>query len=145
MEEQGTGDGEQGTGNDGSRRTANPLRRGADIAERLLAFAATILEMAKGHRRDAAGRHVTSQLVRSATSAGANYAEARAAESRADFIHKVRIAAKEMHEAGFWLRLVQRSALARIDDARFVAVIREADELAAILMASARTARRSAT
>ena len=81
-------------------------RRGADIAERLLGLAATIVRLTRKLPRDVGGRHVGSQLVRSATSAGANYEEARAAESRADFIHKVRVAAKEMRETIFWLSLV---------------------------------------
>ena len=89
---------------------ATGLRRGADIAERLLLLAATIVRLARKLPRDVGGRHVASQLVRSGTSAGANYEEGRAAESRADFIHKLRVAVKEMRETIFWLSLVQRSA-----------------------------------
>jgi len=88
--------------------------------------------------KDAAGRHVAIQLIRSATGAGANYEEARAAESRADFVHKVGIAAKEAREASYWIGLVQRSGWFE-DDLR--ALVREANELAAILGASARTAK----
>ena len=55
------------------------------------------------------GRHVALQLVRSATGGGANYEEARAAESRDDFIHKLGVAAKEIREAGYSLALVGRS------------------------------------
>jgi four helix bundle protein len=80
------------------------------------------------------------QLIRAATGAGANYEEARAAESRADFIHKVGIAAKEMREAHYWLSLIGHSGWFRDDVSK---VIREAAELVAILGASARTARKS--
>ncbi len=76
------------------------------------------------------------------TSAGANYEEGRAAESRADFVHKVRVAAKEARETIFWLRLTQRSALASAHDVEQLdSLIVEANELTAILTASARTAR----
>jgi four helix bundle protein len=78
------------------------------------------------------------QLIRSATGSGANYEEARAAESRADFIRKVGIAAKEAREACYWLGLVQRSGWLRAD---LRALVRQANELSAILGASARTAR----
>ena len=123
---------------------ATGLRRGADIAERLLLLAATIVRLARKLPRDVGGRHVASQLVRSGTSAGANYEEKRAAESRADFIHKLRVAAKEMRETIFWLSLVQRSAFLPYSASEPLnALIREANELAAILMASARTARSS--
>jgi four helix bundle protein len=123
---------------------ATGLRRGADIAERLLLLAATIVRLARKLPRDVGGRHVASQLVRSGTSAGANYEEGRAAESRADFIHKLRVAAKEMRETIFWLSLVQRSAfLPSSASEPLEALIREANELVAILMASARTARSS--
>jgi four helix bundle protein len=88
--------------------------------------------------RTAIGRHVALQLARSSTGAGANYEEARAAESTADFAHKIAIAAKEMREASYWVRLIVRAALAP-GDHRDIA--REASELNAMLGASVRTAR----
>jgi four helix bundle protein len=74
------------------------MRKGADIAERLLELAVNVLQVARTLPRDVAGRHIASQVVRSSTSGGANYEEARGAESRADFIHKLGIAAKELRE-----------------------------------------------
>jgi four helix bundle protein len=136
MGKEQTGDREQATGN---RRWA--MRRGGDIAERLLNIAARAIQLAERLPKDRAGRHVALQLVRCATSGGANYEEARAAESRDDFVHKARIAAKEMRETVFWLALIERSGWARSD---LAAIIGEAGELAAILGASARTARRNA-
>jgi four helix bundle protein len=82
-------------------------------------------------------RHMGLQMVRSATSAGANYQEARHAESRADFVHKVGIAAKEMSETLYWVLLLRELGLAP----DVSGILREADELTAILVASARTAR----
>jgi four helix bundle protein len=78
------------------------------------------------------------QAFRAATSAGANYQEARRAESRADFVHKVGLAAKELGETLYWLQLVTR--LRHMPNATS-ALVREADELVAILVASGRTAR----
>ncbi len=89
-------------------------------------------------RRDFAGRHIATQWIRSATSAGANYEEARAAESRADFAHKVGVAAKEMREACYWIELI---IAAQMLVPAPTELRRESRELAAILNASARTAR----
>jgi four helix bundle protein len=114
------------------------MRKGADIARRLGAFGVAALEVSARMPRNPAGRHVSIQLVRSATGAGANYEEARAAESRADFIHKLGIAAKEMREACYWVGMVGASGWVE-DDLR--SMLREATELAAILGASVRTAR----
>jgi four helix bundle protein len=77
-------------------------------------------------------------LVRAATGAGANYEEARAAESRADFAHNVSVAAKECARPSTGGALIHRSGWIAAD---LGYVVREASELAAILGASARTAR----
>jgi four helix bundle protein len=136
MHDEETGDGRQETGN------GQPLMRiGSDIAERLLAFSVGALRLASRLPRDPAGRHVASQMFRSATGAGANYEEARAAESREDFVHKVGIAAKEARETVYWLTLIDRSGWSGTS---LAPVLREAAELAAILGASARTARANA-
>ena len=114
------------------------MRLGGDIAERLLRFAVEVVRVTRHLPRDQAGRHVAAQLVRAATGGGANYEEARAAESRDDFIHKVGIAGKEVRETLYWLEFIQRSAWTSLE---LSGPIAEACELAAILGASARTAR----
>ena len=58
--------------------------KGDDIAERLLNFAAAVLRLCREMPGDPAGKHVSRQLMRSATGGGSNYEEARGAESRAD-------------------------------------------------------------
>ena len=134
--QQETGDGKQETGNRKWR-----LKRGDDIAERLLELGAQIVGLMRVLPRDPAGRHLAIQLFRCATSPGANYEEARAAESSADFIHKTSIAAKEMRETRFWLALLDRSGWLKRD---LSLLVDEAQQLAAILGASVRTARRRA-
>jgi four helix bundle protein len=114
---------------------------GGDIAARLLDVAVDAIRLAERLPRDRAGRHVALQLVRSATGGGANYEEARAAESRDDFIHKVGVAAKEVRETLFWLALIKRSGWV---PPKLDALMEQSRELAAILAASARTARRNA-
>jgi four helix bundle protein len=79
------------------------------------------------------------QILRSGTSASANYAEARSAESRADFIHKMKIVGKELNETAVWLRLIVKSSL--LPPELIVDIVAENTELMRIIGASIRTAR----
>jgi len=138
MEQKPEGERQQAAGN-GIQEAGNGkyrFRKGHDIAERLLDLTAAVVRLIPLLPTDVAARNAAVQLGRSISSPGANYAEARAAESRADFIHKVSIAAKEMHEASYWLALVHRAGWLDKDLSPL-----EAEELTAILAASARTAR----
>jgi len=91
----------------------------------LLDYGVSILKLSGQLLRSSAGRHLGSQLLRSGTSAGADYEEARGAQSRADFIHKMQIVLKELRESQYWLKLIQRANLLkneplneRIDEAQ---------------------------
>ena len=117
--------------------------RGDDIAERLLVFATEILLVVGGLPKTLEARHIARQLTRSGTAGGAHYEEARGAESRADFAHKVLLAAKELGESVFWLRLIEKASLSRRPT--LGEAIKEGGELTAILKASARTAKRRAS
>ena len=64
----------------------------SDLSTRLLEFGASAVNLAVRLNKTVAQRHIALQLLRAATSSGANYEEACAAESRADFIHKMQIA-----------------------------------------------------
>ena len=75
--------------------------KGDDIAERLIDFAVRIIRLGAALPKNQVGKHIAGQVIRSGTSVGANYEEARGAESRADFIHKVTIALKELRESLF--------------------------------------------
>ena len=110
-----------------------------DLSERLLDFAADSVKLTAKLNRSAAGRHVGGQLMRAATSCGANYEEACAAESRADFVSKCSVSLKEARESKYWLRL-----LASCDSAlstRLESLIAEAHELISILTAILKRAR----
>lgn len=114
--------------------------KGDDIASRLLDLAIASVQLAARIESTPLGKHIARQLIRCSTSTGANYEEARSAESPADFAHKVGIAAKEVGETAWWLKITDRAHLAPwMDTARWV---KEARELVAILTASARTARK---
>ena len=115
------------------------LRIGKNIALRLAELGSAVIAIAQGVPGGAGQRHLSQQLLRAGTACGANYEEARAAESRADFVHKVSLAAKEARETVYWLRLIQ----ARQPSAAIERAIDEASQLAAILTASARTARKN--
>ena len=79
------------------------------------------------------------QLFRSSTSVAANYAEASEAESRKDFIHKLKIAMKELSESRVWLKIIVGTEY--IPKERLSDIIAESQELSRILSASIITAR----
>ena len=109
-----------------------------DLEERLLAFAARIVRLVDALPHTRAGNHIGGQLLRCGTSPLANHGEVEAAESRNDFIHKLRICLKELRESSRWLRLVQRVELVRAG--RIRPLFQEADELVRIFKTSIRTA-----
>ena len=82
-----------------------------DLEERLLEYAARVIRLVEQLPKSRAGNHVAGQLLRSGTSPLPNHGEAQGAESRRDFIHKLKICHKELRESRRWLRLVQRVPL----------------------------------
>ncbi len=108
------------------------------LQERLVLFAVNIIDLVSHLPKTTAGRHVAGQVLRSGTSPAPNYAEARGAESRADFIHKLRIAIKELNETGIWLRIIRKARMA--PDALVNGLVQENREIARIFSASIRTA-----
>lgn len=80
------------------------MAKGDDIEERLINFAVRIVNLCSQLPRTVAGRHIAGQLLRSGTSPAANYAEARNAESLNDFVHKLKLVAKELQESRIGLR-----------------------------------------
>jgi four helix bundle protein len=82
-----------------------------ELSERLVSFAARAGKLVDALPETRMGRHIAGQLVRSGTSPAPNYDEACAAESRADFIHKLMIVLKELRESRCWLRLILKAEL----------------------------------
>jgi four helix bundle protein len=80
------------------------------LSERTVDFGLAAMEFCEALPRTAAGRHIGDQLLRSATSVAANYAEASEAESTADFVHKMKLAMKELKESRVWLLFASRLA-----------------------------------
>src|SRR5437764_14090119 len=82
-----------------------------ELAERLINFAARVGKVVDALPDTRMGRHVGAQLVRSGTSPTTNYEEACAAESRADFAHKLSICLKELRESRSWIRLIIKTEM----------------------------------
>src|SRR5688572_16206702 len=76
----------------------NPNHRPNQLEERIIAFAASVVSLSSKLPRTPQGRHICDQILRSGTASAANYGEARAEESRADFIHKLKVVSKELNE-----------------------------------------------
>lgn len=110
------------------------------LEERLTAFGARIIKLSAKLSRSATVRHVALQIVRSGTSAAPNYAEARAAESRADFIHKMKIVHKELNETVVWLRMLTQTETISVQS--LTPLLTENEELCRIIGASLQTLRK---
>ena len=108
------------------------------LEARLIDFGAEVCRVVRQMPRDSVGVQISRQLVRSATSPAANYAEACAAESRRDFIHKMRICLKELRETWVWLRFSER--LDGENDTLSV-LIDECNQLISIFVKSVKTAK----
>jgi four helix bundle protein len=113
-----------------------------DLEERLLTFTAAVVRLADSLPNTKAGNHIAGQLLRCGTSPLANHGEVEAAESRKDFLHKLRICLKELRETWRWLRLIGRLELTEDDQLR--ATLTEVEELIRIFAASVRTTERNA-
>ncbi len=108
------------------------------LEERLIDFAVTIVGVVEALPSSKAGNHIANQLIRSGTSPAPNYGEARSAESRNDFIHKMKISLKELRETMIWLKIIARKRLGHCSE--IPAAIAECDELIAIFVSSTKTA-----
>ncbi len=108
------------------------------MCDRLLEFASRVIDLTEKLPRTPAGRHIAGQLLRSGTSPAANYEEVCAAESRADFVHKLRTVLKELRESRLWIRLIAKRTL--LPEAVTQPLITEALELCNIVGKSIATA-----
>jgi len=89
-----------------------------DLEERTARFGERIIEFIKTIKRNEINRSLISQIIRSATSIGANYMEANQASSKKDFKNKIRICQKEANETKHWLRMIAKANLEKSKECR---------------------------
>jgi four helix bundle protein len=112
-----------------------------DLEDRLITFAVRVIDTAEALPNTAAGKNLSGQIVRSGTSPALNYGEAQAAESRADFIHKMRICLKELRETFVCLKIIQRKEYFK--EKQLEPLINENRELVSIFVRSIQTAKKN--
>ena len=113
-----------------------------ELSDRLWHFAARVGKVVDALPDTRVGRHVANQLVRSGTSAAPNYDEGRVGESRADFVHKLKVALKELVETNGWLKYVTIAEL--LPSGRVESLKDECDQLCKILTSSILTVKKNA-
>ena len=117
------------------------MDRKFDLDERLIEFATVIIDVVESLPKTMAGNHLAGQLVKSGTSPALNYGEAQSAESRNDFIHKMKISLKELRETYNCLRIIGKKKWYPEEKLRNIQG--ENDELISIFFKSIDTARRN--
>ena len=113
-----------------------------EMQARTKRFALRIIKLVDALSRSVAGQIIGRQLLRSATSMGANYRAACRAQSRAEFAAKLSIVVEEADESLYWLELLEESGL--IKPARLTELLKKANELLAISVAARKTAKQAA-
>ena len=110
-----------------------------DLEDRLIDFAVRIIRTAESLPKTKIGNHISGQIIRSGTSPASNYGEAQSAESRADFIHKMRLSLKELRETRIWLLIIVRGNLIK-PESKLDALLNENNQLISIFVTSIGTA-----
>ena len=116
------------------------IEDGIKLQERLINFAVRILALADKLPDSQVGKHIRGQIIKSGTSPAPNYSEARAAESKKDFIHKLKIVIKELNETLVWLKIIINSKMMKqnlLSD-----LIDENEQLCKIISSSIATAKK---
>ncbi len=113
-----------------------------DLEERLIAFAVKISDLMTSIPNSMTGKYLAGQLIRSGVSPALNYGEAKSAESASDFIHKMKIALKELRETFIGLKILKRS---KIEQSEMLTdtCIQECNELISIFVKSIQTAEKN--
>lgn len=110
-----------------------------DIEERLIDFAVEIVFFFENLPKTKSANHLGGQLLRSGTSPSLNYGEAKSAESKADFLHKMKICLKELQESYNCLRIMFKAKIF-ITEQQIIGLIAESNELISIFVKSIETA-----
>ncbi len=114
-------------------------KRKYDLEERLIDFAVMIIDILNDIKNSKAGNHLSGQIIRSGTSPALNYGEAQSAESRKDFIHKMKISLKELRETFVNLKIIDKANLCGAIE-KLQLIKKENNELIAIFVKSISTA-----
>ena|SRR3974390_2927764 len=120
---------------------SKPARK-YDLEERLLEFAAAVIDVSEKLPTTRSGNHIAGQFLRSGTSPYGNHGEAQEPESTEDFIYKMKICLKELRESRRWARLIGRKRWLQ-QDPQLGFLLPESEELIRIFKASIRTAERN--
>jgi four helix bundle protein len=113
-----------------------------DLEERLINFSVLIVEITDSMPTTRSGNHLAGQLLRSGTSPSLNYGEAQSGESRKDFIHKIKIALKELRESYVCLKIIYKTSLYKSED-KIKYALKENNELISIFVKSVATAQKN--
>ncbi len=113
-----------------------------DIKDRLIDYAVKIIKLSAALPDTKAAKHISLQILRSGTSPAPNYGEAQAAESPNDFIHKLKVALKELRETEIWIKIISKADMIK-PASQLEPLLKETDELIAILFTSIDTARKN--
>jgi len=117
------------------------MERKYDLDERLINFADMIIDISESLPKTFAGNHIAGQLVRSGTAPALQYGEAQSAESRNDFIHKMKIPAKELRETYNCIRLIRKRNW--YAEEKILMALDENNQLISIFVKSIETAKRN--
>ncbi len=109
------------------------------LLERVSNFAMNIIRLSDKLPKSPAGFAIASQVIRSATSIGANIVEAQDASSIKDFTHKLSISLREARETSYWLTVIKKATL--LNESEIEKDIKECDELIAILVTSIKSSK----
>ena len=112
-----------------------------EMKARTKAYASRVVKLCSVLPSNWISQTLGKQLLRSGTSVGANYRAVCRAKSTSDFINKLRIVEEECDESLFWMELLVDNDL--IKPARLAGLMKEADEILSIVIASTKTARTS--
>lgn len=111
-----------------------------DLEERLINFTVSVLDLAEKLPNTRVGNYYSDQIIRSCSSPSLNYGEAQAAESKADFIHKMKVCLKELRETSISLKIIKKKKMI-LEKEIVENILKENLELIAIFTSSIQTAK----
>ena len=112
-----------------------------NLDERMIDFSVKVIRFTENLPKSNSGIYFSDQIMRSVSSSVLNYSEAQSAESRKDFIHKVKVSLKELRETYSGLRIIEK--LSENENENIIGMIKENNELISILVTSIKTARKN--